>query len=87
VSRTGHRAYRRMRARLLRTTDTCHYCGIYLDPELVHPHPQSATADHVHPIKDGGHNLGKLVAACFSCNLARNRKHPREQPTRHARNW
>jgi 5-methylcytosine-specific restriction endonuclease McrA len=58
-----------------------------LDPDLEFPHPHSATADHVHAIKDGGHNLGRLVAACLSCNVARNRKQPREQPTRHARDW
>lgn len=87
MSRTGHRAYRRMRARLLRQTDICHYCGRWLDPDLEFPHPHSRTADHVHAIKDGGHNLGRLVAACLSCNVARNRKQPREQPTRHARDW
>lgn len=87
MSRTGHRAYRRKRAKLLRTTDICHWCGRWLDPELKFPHPYSATADHVVPIKDGGSNLGALVASCLSCNVARNRKQPRQQPTRHGRDW
>lgn len=87
MSRTGHRKYRRMRARLLRQNDSCHWCNRWLDPDLKFPHPQSATADHLTPIKDGGSNFGQLVASCLECNVRRNRKDHAEQPTRHAREW
>ena len=86
MSRTGHRAYRRNRARVLRNSDVCHWCGRLLDPEVAFPHPMSSTADHLHPIKDGGQNTGVVVAAHLGCNQARNRK-PRPTVERHARDW
>ena len=86
MSRTGHRGYRRNRARVLRNSDCCHWCGQLLDPDLPFPHPLSSTADHLLPIKDGGSNTGVVVAAHLKCNQARNRK---QQPgaERHARDW
>lgn len=87
MSRTGHRGYRRNRARVLRNSDVCHWCGQRLDPEIRFPHPMSSTADHVVPIKHGGRNTGALVAAHLSCNVARNRTKPRPGDVRHARDW
>ncbi len=87
MGRTSHRKYRRMRAKLLREHDHCYWCNRWLDPELKHPHPFSATADHLVPIQDGGSNFGTLVASCLRCNVQRNKKDPIEQPVRHAREW
>jgi 5-methylcytosine-specific restriction endonuclease McrA len=87
VSRTSQRAYRRNRARVLRQSDICHWCGCWLNPELRFPHPKSATADHLKPIRDGGHNNGALVPACLECNQARNRKTWRQPEVKHARQW
>jgi len=45
----------------------------------------SWTADHVVPIKDGGHNNGELRAAHLCHNQARNRK--RKPVVQHGRQW
>lgn len=86
---TGHRAYRRNRARLLAATDTCALCGQALHPDLPAGHPMSATADHIVPISRGGtHAMNNLRAAHFACNSRRgNRNHMPGQPTNLGRTW
>jgi hypothetical protein len=54
MSRTGHRTYRRRRARVLKTSDVCSWCGRWLDPDLKWPHPYSATVDHIIPVSRPG---------------------------------
>jgi 5-methylcytosine-specific restriction endonuclease McrA len=85
MSRTGHAVYRRHRAHLKRREDTCWVCGGYISPDLTFPHPMSWSADHVVPIKAGGHNNGQLRAAHLIHNQQRN---PKTKPVaRHSRTW
>lgn len=88
MSRTGGWKYRRNRERLHRLhrrEDTCHVCGEWIDPDLTFPHPMSFSADHVVPIKDGGHNNGELRAAHLCHNQRRNRK--TKPVVLHGRQW
>jgi 5-methylcytosine-specific restriction endonuclease McrA len=100
MSRAGHRTYRRRRAHVLKTSDTCHWCGRWLDPELKYPHPHSATVDHVIPVSRGGSSTGgQLVASCWECNKGRSNRLgpplPKRQQTQarqppkpiHGREW
>lgn len=87
-NRTTHRAYRRKRDQLRRTSDTCHLCGGWIDPDLRSPHPLSFTADHVIPVSKGGSNLGELRAAHRRCNSRRgNRDGLPAAGERHGRRW
>ena len=66
----GH-LYQRKQAALKRLYQTngwpCPNCGKPFDFDN-HNSPQGFTADHVDPIGNGGRLLGKIVAACRSCN-------------------
>ena len=86
-TRTSHRAYRRKRAKTLREQDVCAWCGRWIDPELKHPDPWSASADHVVPVSLGGDNLGELQAMHLKCNLERGNGTRSSQPERHGRDW
>lgn len=85
MARTKDRTYLRNRKRVLAEQDTCWLCGHWIDPDLKHPHPYSATADHVIPIGQGGHNHGELRAAHLHCNQSRGKGEP--PPPRHSRQW
>ncbi|WP_088945733.1 HNH endonuclease [Rhodococcus sp. 1168] len=90
MSRTGHRGYRRNRARALRNSDVCHLCGGWIDPDLKYPDPMSASADHVQPVSRGGSNTGELRAAHLRCNIRRGNRNGlpgSETPVRHGRAW
>ncbi|MCZ1070809.1 HNH endonuclease [Rhodococcus sp. A5(2022)] len=88
MSRTGHSRYRRNRNRIQRTSDTCHLCGEWINPELTYPHPMSFSADHVDPVGNGGSNNGELKAAHLRCNLRRGKRAGLPgADTRHARRW
>ena len=55
-----------------RDNHKCHICGKKIDMKLPHPHPMSATLDHVIPIARGGkHEAKNLKAAHLSCNSAK----------------
>lgn len=85
-NRTADTTYRKNRAKLLQTNPnpTCWICGQPIDTTLPPHHPLSFTADHLHPISQGGNNHGKLLPAHHSCNSRRgNAKHH----TTHTRNW
>jgi 5-methylcytosine-specific restriction endonuclease McrA len=59
--RGSTRAYRKARARVLRRSSTCHYCG----------KPATET-DHVTPVAKGGtDHEANLVACCSECNQAK----------------
>lgn len=83
-SRTSHRRYRTNRRRVIRNADTCAICGQPLNPDIAWPDPYCITADHIIPIADGGHNLGKLQAVHRICNQRR-WQHAGQQ--RHGRSW
>jgi hypothetical protein len=84
MSRTKDRTYLRNRRRALRESDVCWICGQWIDPGVRWPDPMSATADHVHAIKDGGDNRGEVRPAHFRCNVRRT--HAKPQPN-HSRRW
>ena len=66
------RAYREARRKCLSVRPLiCAWCGEDINPALRHPHPMSATADHVVPIASGGHMLGRLQPMHKSCNEAK----------------
>ncbi|OZD23830.1 hypothetical protein CH253_08180 [Rhodococcus sp. 06-156-3C] len=81
MGRTGHRTYRKRRARLKRQSDVCWLCGEWIDPSLTYPDPMSFSADHVTPVSKGGHNLGPLKAAHYGCNSSRGNRSPQGQST------
>ena len=88
MSRTGHRAYRRNRARALTGATVCYICGQPLDPTLPPGQPDSPEAHHLDPVGKGGHNLGPVVATHRLCNqrLGTKTEAP-EMNKRHARRW
>lgn len=50
----------------------CGLCGDPIDPELKHPHRQSATLDHIVPISKGGpHTMANCQPAHYSCNASK----------------
>lgn len=50
----------------------CSLCGDPIDPELAHPHPRSASLDHVVPMaRGGGHVKANTAAAHLVCNLSK----------------
>ena len=47
----------------------CGICRRKINPKLVHPHPRSATVDHIVPISKGGeHTYRNTQAAHWECN-------------------
>lgn len=48
---------RKIRARLLASTDTCAICGKPIDKSLKTPHPYSAEVDEIIPVSKGGDPL------------------------------
>jgi 5-methylcytosine-specific restriction endonuclease McrA len=51
---------------------TCHLCDGEIDRELRHPHPMSATIDHVVPLERGGrHVWDNVKPAHKQCNEAK----------------
>lgn len=54
---------------------TCRLCRTSIDQFLKHPHPLSATVDHIMPMALGGpHTWGNVQAAHFRCNNSKNTK-------------
>lgn len=88
-SYTGHRAYRRNRARLQSTTNTCALCGQPIPPGLDPTDPDSFTADHIVPISKGGtHAMKNLRPAHRRCNTRRgNRDRMPGTPDNLGRTW
>lgn len=53
----------------------CHLCDEPVDPSLQHPHPRSATFDHLIPIADGGvDSPSNVKLAHRDCNIRRGRR-------------
>lgn len=47
----------------------CGICKRKVKPTTKHPHPRSATLDHVLPLsRGGGHTYANVQLACFECN-------------------
>lgn len=60
----------------------CHLCSRKINPSLKHPHPKSASLDHVIPISDPdspGHVWANVAASHLTCNLRKNNKSMGEQ--------
>lgn len=89
MSHTGHRTYRRNRARLKRTATVCALCGQPIDPDLPPDHPMSFTADHRTPVSKGGtHTARNLQAAHRRCNIRQgNRQKLPGAPENLGRRW
>lgn len=50
----------------------CHLCHKPVDRRLEHPHPQSASRDHIVPVSEGGMDLpANLALAHLGCNMDR----------------
>lgn len=55
----------------------CGICGDLVDLTLKHPHPKSASVDHIIPYARGGSNcLDNLQIACLRCNHIKNDRMP-----------
>lgn len=50
---------------------TCGICGDPIDRELEHPHPMSASLDHIVPLPRGAHSRENVRASHLACNVAR----------------
>lgn len=58
----------------------CGLCGRGIDPKLPHPHPMSASLDHVIPVsRGGGHTVKNLQAAHLKCNMQKGNGQPRSK--------
>lgn len=58
----------------------CGICRKRINPSLSHPHPMSASLDHVIPISEGGpHTRANTRAAHFRCNVSRGNRGGSEQ--------
>ena len=58
----------------------CHICRRRLRPDRRHPHPRSATLDHVVPLSLGGsHEPANVQTACLQCNSAKGNRGGNEQ--------
>lgn len=58
----------------------CGICGQHIDKRLKHPHPRSASIDHVIPLsKDGEHSRANVQAAHLDCNLRKSNRAAGEQ--------
>ncbi len=50
----------------------CGICGKKVNPKLQHPHPNSASLDHIIPLARGGtHTWGNVQLAHLACNSAK----------------
>lgn len=50
----------------------CFWCGVQLRLDVIQPHPQALTADHIVPASWGGaDDETNVVAACYACNQSR----------------
>lgn len=55
----------------------CMLCGKRVDPKLHHPHPMSASIDHLIPIANGGtHEAANVQLAHLSCNMRKGNRAP-----------
>lgn len=58
----------------------CGLCGKRVDKLLAHPHPMSASLDHIVPISCGGdHVAANLTCAHLACNVAKSNRGAGEQ--------
>lgn len=58
----------------------CHICRRKLSPNRAHPHPRSATLDHLVPLsKGGGHVPENVATACLYCNVSKSNRGGNEQ--------
>lgn len=84
---------RKLRAQVLAEEESCWLCGLLVDPNLVHPHPFSASIDEVVPISHGGSPYERSNArlAHLRCNESRGdgtrRRRPPIVPYRSTRQW
>jgi hypothetical protein len=73
------RAWRRARARVVRSQSCCSICGELVDKSLRWPDPMSASVDHVDPLAMGGADLdpGNHALAHLGCNSRKGTGAPR----------
>ena len=67
---THKAAFERNKKKIFATQSICALCGKPVDFSLKYPDPMSATADHIIPIKAGGHpsDIENLQLAHLICN-------------------
>lgn len=75
MSRTGHRAYRRNRAAIIKAGGTCAICGRPVDTTLKTPDPMSPSADHIIAYANGGNDSrNNLRLVHLGCNSSRGKR-------------
>lgn len=58
----------------------CQLCGRAVRPSLAHPHPMSASLDHVVPLSKGGeHTMANVQLAHLDCNMRKGNRPAGEQ--------
>ena len=73
---THESEYKKNKARLLKSAETCAICGAPLDMSLSFPHPMSASIDHIIAVANGGHpsSLDNLQVVHLICNQLKGTK-------------
>jgi 5-methylcytosine-specific restriction endonuclease McrA len=93
--RTTNGALRRkLRARVLASSDRCALCGLPIDKSLKTPHPLSPEVDEILPVSRGGspYDIANLQLVHRACNR-RKSNHIQSQaplqalPLPHSRGW
>lgn len=58
----------------------CGLCGLPVDKRLTHPHPRSASLDHITPLARGGtHTKANVQCAHLDCNLRKGSRESEQQ--------
>ena len=74
--------YRRKAKAARESGDVCWLCLEPIDHRLKWPHPMSAAADHVDPLKTGGALLGEMRPSHKVCNERRQAGRSMEEITK-----
>jgi len=86
---TTGRVWRRVRNKVINSTDICWICGKQVRRDVPPTHPLAPTADHTLDLQYGGsaQDARNLRLAHFGCNSRRGAQSKRRTPQRKSWDW